>query len=693
MGDEHDSWFKPFGFDPGKAAAEALASAKAKAAVALQAVKEKGVVAAVTDEAKAVATSVKAKVTAALPGGKPAAKPAAPTSAPSPNGAAGSVSSLTGSVGAGGKNNPDDVKVVQTALKIDVDGKCGPATIAAIKAFQKSIGQGNPDGRVDAGGATSKALAGRAAPAPAPAPVAAPDAPPAPAPDAAPAPKEEGFFEGLKNKAVKKLEDVAGAVKDFPGNVVKGVTDLGGKVAAGAAGLGGNSARADFSAGGIKIPKLSLDQLSKEQIETVQKFLAAHLTVGFTGFGAPELPASYGASLKGKRAAVDEIVQALKAEISSRPLQNPTAELKELVEQRIKELVAPLVAAAKKAADFGARIIAQLKSGGNPSPELAELSKMDMRAILDVMAKIKQAGKLDEIKVTLNERLSAAFLTISGRFDDVAWEQSVAKLSPEDRKAVLERTPAKFAAQFEKNEGANASQEEAQQALNVFLEKVQKAQGGSTLRVSDTVRVAGNAVAFGIPNSDTKIKSLLARKDLTGTPAVLAQEIASRLPPSIPRSNLKRLAGLPVDEASGTQAQTFLAALVAGVVKEVDKIIKGLPKAVQDEIRKAVGDAIEAGVLAVVAQAMSDSKLDDDSKNQIKSIVGAAIKQHPSQSSFDNRQGTEGSPDARDRPPPVPPTQPEQPPITDEQKFKGPEIKTPDGPPPNPKPPEKPDKP
>ncbi|MCI0683138.1 MAG: hypothetical protein L0Y71_13635, partial [Gemmataceae bacterium] len=187
--------------------------------------------------------------------------------------------------------------------------------------------------------------------------------------------------------------------------------------------------------------------------------------------------------------------------------------------------------------------------------------------------------------------------------------------------------------------------------------------------------------------------SLLARKDLTGTPAVLAQEIASRLPPSIPRSNLKRLAGLPVDEASGTQAQTFLAALVAGVVKEVDKIIKGLPKAVQDEIRKAVGDAIEAGVLAVVAQAMSDSKLDDDSKNQIKSIVGAAIKQHPSQSSFDNRQGTEGSPDARDRPPPVPPTQPEQPPITDEQKFKGPEIKTPDGPPPNPKPPEKPDKP
>ena len=172
---------------------------------------------------------------------------------------------------------------------------------------------------------------------------------------------------------------------------------------------------------------------------------------------------------------------------------------------------------------------------------------------------------------------------------------------------------------------------------------------------------------------------------------MLAHEIAIRLPASIPRSNLKRLAGLPVDEASGTQAQTFLAAPVAGVIKEVDKLIKGLPKAVQDEIRKAVGDAIEAGVLAIVAQAMSDTKLDDVSKQEIKSIVAAAIKQHPSQSSFDNKQGTEGNPDARDRPPIIGPTQPEQPAITDEQKFKFPEIKTPDGPPPNPKPAEKPE--
>src|SRR5262245_27927705 len=99
---------------------------------------------------------------------------------------------LKGSVGAGGKNNPDDVKAVQAALKIAVDGTCSPATIEAIKSFQKSIGQAKPDGRVDVGGATSKALAGRGGGgAVLPAPATAPDAAPSP-------PKEEGFLDGLK---------------------------------------------------------------------------------------------------------------------------------------------------------------------------------------------------------------------------------------------------------------------------------------------------------------------------------------------------------------------------------------------------------------------------------------------------------------------------------------------------------------
>jgi hypothetical protein len=223
MADEHDSWFKPFGFDPAKFVSEKWEAGKAQVTAFSQEVKEKGVVGAVTGEAKAAVQKVQAAVSGgskpAAPAPAPAPKPAAPSGgSPSPGG--GSVLSLTGSVGAGGKNNPDDVKAVQRALKISDDGKCGGGTIQAIKDFQKSIGQKNPDGRIDVGGATSKALAGRA-PAPAPAPVATPDAPPAPAPDAPPTPpKEEGFLDGLK----KKL----GAVTDLPGKVIKGAADLGG---------------------------------------------------------------------------------------------------------------------------------------------------------------------------------------------------------------------------------------------------------------------------------------------------------------------------------------------------------------------------------------------------------------------------------------------------------------------------------
>ena len=126
------------------------------------------------------------------------------------------------------------------------------------------------------------------------------------------------------------------------------------------------------------------------------------------------------------------------------------------------------------------------------------------------MTKLKQADRLNKFSEVgnLNERIGVAILTI---LPDLAgqWQQLVAKLSPAERQAVLERVPKDDAAQFGTTDDPSASQAEAEKALTAFLEKVQKAQGGSILRVSDTVRVAGNAVAFGIPNSDTKIKNLL----------------------------------------------------------------------------------------------------------------------------------------------------------------------------------------
>ena len=73
--------------------------------------------------------------------------------------------SIDATVGRGGKNKAEDVLAVQAALnrrvdaKLVEDGVCGPKTIAAITEFQKAIGLARPDGRIEPGRGTARALA------------------------------------------------------------------------------------------------------------------------------------------------------------------------------------------------------------------------------------------------------------------------------------------------------------------------------------------------------------------------------------------------------------------------------------------------------------------------------------------------------------------------------------------------------
>jgi peptidoglycan hydrolase-like protein with peptidoglycan-binding domain len=111
------------------------------------------------DAGSPAADSTKATAPAAPPEAK--AKPAAFISA---------------SVGKQGKNKPEDVKAVQEALNsrvkagLPVDGKCGPATLKAIEGLQKQLGKFKPDGLIEPGRATARALAGNAKIGPPPAP-------------------------------------------------------------------------------------------------------------------------------------------------------------------------------------------------------------------------------------------------------------------------------------------------------------------------------------------------------------------------------------------------------------------------------------------------------------------------------------------------------------------------------------------
>jgi peptidoglycan hydrolase-like protein with peptidoglycan-binding domain len=104
----------------------------------------------------------------------PSAPKAAPAAAPAAGGSG--AFSISASVGRGGKNKPEDVLAVQSALNnrakagLTADGKCGPKTIDAIMAFQKTLGQFKPDGLVEPGRGTSRALAGAGKAGPPPAP-------------------------------------------------------------------------------------------------------------------------------------------------------------------------------------------------------------------------------------------------------------------------------------------------------------------------------------------------------------------------------------------------------------------------------------------------------------------------------------------------------------------------------------------
>jgi hypothetical protein len=88
-----------------------------------------------------------------------------------PGAGAAAAGSLSGSVGQGGSNIEADVVKVQLLLNaqvaklglppLAVDGDAGDKTITAIRRYQEVVlGRAHPDGRVDVGGGTWKALTG-----------------------------------------------------------------------------------------------------------------------------------------------------------------------------------------------------------------------------------------------------------------------------------------------------------------------------------------------------------------------------------------------------------------------------------------------------------------------------------------------------------------------------------------------------
>ena len=256
MSDEHDSWFKSaFGVDLGTSLGKiaddpAAALGEAASAVLQVASGAAGtVVGAVVGAAGAAAGGAAKKIAGAVSG--PSAAPA--------GGGTGSFP-LGGSVGRGGKNAANDVRAVQRALGIADDGQCGSQTIGAIEAFQRTIGQAKPDGRVDAGGATERALAGGAGGASA----------------AAPAPVQAGDDSGsFLDRAVKGVKDLGGTIVKEAEEDFDAAKALGGKVVQGVEGglSGGSLPFVDPSGGGASNSLLGLIESYGGELTFAEKSL------------------------------------------------------------------------------------------------------------------------------------------------------------------------------------------------------------------------------------------------------------------------------------------------------------------------------------------------------------------------------------------------------------------------------------
>ena len=223
MSEEHDAWFKDaFGVDLGAAVGKIkdVAGAVINEAKGVEAQVEGAVQGVINQVTGAAAGLVKKAAGAAAPSGS-----AKPSSGGAAGGGTGSFP-LGGSVGRGGKNAPSDVRAVQSALGIAADGQCGPQTIGAIEAYQRTLGQAKPDGRVDAGGATERALSKGGKPAGVtPTPAVVPDGD-----------ETGGLFDQLKKGAAGLLKEA----DDLGGKVIDGASKaLGGPLGGDQPGSGG----------------------------------------------------------------------------------------------------------------------------------------------------------------------------------------------------------------------------------------------------------------------------------------------------------------------------------------------------------------------------------------------------------------------------------------------------------------------
>lgn len=227
-----------------------------------------------------------------------------------------------------------------------------------------------------------------------------------------------------------------------------------------------------------------------------------------------------------------------------------------------------------------------------------------------------------------------------------------------------------------------------EQKLSEFLTKLQSAQKSEAgVRVTDRVRMAGDALTAGLSDAKVKVAALLVDGTTLRKPSELAHAIAQCLPDPFPAANYGGLVDMSPTDVPVAQPQSASEALARQFDKTIDGVLIkfGVAAPARDAIKKAAADALTAGAVAALDKAMSESKIAPDAQKALHSAFEATLKLKDSGPPMDRQQGGAGSPDAPPTPPPS--AAPSPPHAPGEQIFKGPSVNTPDTPPVKSKPP------
>ncbi len=160
-----------------------------------------------------------------------------------------------------------------------------------------------------------------------------------------------------------------------------------------------------------------------------------------------------------------------------------------------------------------------------------------------------------------------------------------------------------------------------------FLKQLMTSQGmKSGVRITDRVRLAGNALGKGTKNENA-IYAKLQDDRFGRDPAELAKEIAALLPDPVPRPNVDAFRAMKPKDIAEPEKFSIAGAIAKVLTPPIKKAISWLPEDIQKKITDSIEDGIVKGITKATEALLDQNNVDGATKEAILKAMEAAIKE------------------------------------------------------------------